>query len=262
MKHAALVLVPITLAALATWVQAHSPPTTRRPNIVLIIADDLGYGDLGCYGQEEIQTPNIDRLAKEGMRCTNCYAGAAVCSPSRCVLLTGMHTGHARIRSNGTPGFVAHSDQPVQPGRVPLCDEDVTFAEVLKGAGYVTGVIGKWGLGEPGTTGEPNRQGFDEWFGFLNNDHCDDYFTDFLWHNGRRFPLTGNQDNRRTQYTTDLFTERALTFLRENQSRTFLLYLAYTAPHANYEVPDLGLYGRKDWAEQEKDLRGHDRTHG
>src|SRR5437868_8709291 len=141
-----LFLCSICSAALAVDLPA-------RPNIVFILADDLGYGDLGCYGQKEIQTPNLDRLAAQGVRFTQCYAGSTVCAPSRCCLMTGQHTGHARIRGNGP---------------LPLRPEDVTVAELLKKAGYATGIFGKWGLGDHDTTGVPNRKGFDEWFGFLN----------------------------------------------------------------------------------------------
>src|SRR5260370_28980338 len=147
---AGLALAPIILAVRAS-APAERPPVrtdalAKPPNIIFILAEDLGYGDLGCYGQQRIQTPNLDRLAAEGMRFTQCYAGSTVCAPSRCTLMTGLHTGHATIRGNAL---------------VPLRPEDVTVAEVLKSAGYATGLIGKWGLGEPGTTGIPNRKGFD-----------------------------------------------------------------------------------------------------
>jgi arylsulfatase A-like enzyme len=124
----------------------------RKPNIILILADDLGYGDLGCYGQKSIKTPHLDRMAAEGMRFTDFYSGSTVCAPSRCALMTGYHTGHCRVRGNAT---------------VSLLPEDVTVAEVLKAKGYATGIFGKWGLGEPDTTGVPNLKGFDEWFGYL-----------------------------------------------------------------------------------------------
>ena len=144
--------------AVCAWVAGCGAPTSStgvvvgKPNIIYILVDDLGYGDLGCYGQTRIQTPNIDRMAAEGMRFTDHYAGSTVCAPSRCCLMTGLHTGHAWVRANG---------------RLPLRPEDVTVAELLKGAGYTTGIIGKWGLGEAETTGIPNRQGFDHWFGYL-----------------------------------------------------------------------------------------------
>src|SRR5213593_753793 len=154
--------VSFVLAALGGLaVACAQPPDLRalraaapaKPNIIFILADDLGYGDLGCYGQKKIRTPNLDRMAAEGMRFTQCYAGSTVCAPSRCALMTGLHTGHCRIRGN--------ANVPLEPG-------DRTVAELLKSAGYATGLVGKWGLGEDGTTGVPNKKGFDEFFGFLN----------------------------------------------------------------------------------------------
>ena len=145
-----------------------------RPNIIYILADDLGYGDLGCYGQKKIKTPNIDKLAEEGMKFTDHYAGSTVCAPSRCCLMTGLHSGHALIRANG---------------RVPLRPSDVTVAELLKKAGYTTGIIGKWGLGEPDTSGIPNRQGFDYWFGYLNQRHAHNYYPSYLWRNEEKYEL-------------------------------------------------------------------------
>ncbi|MHC4519585.1 MAG: sulfatase-like hydrolase/transferase, partial [Planctomycetota bacterium] len=158
--------------------QSESKKAVRRvgskPNIIFIMADDLGYGDLGCYGQPVIQTPNIDKMAAEGMIFTDHYAGSTVCAPSRCCLMTGMHSGHAWIRANG---------------RLPLRPEDVTVAELLKRAGYATGIIGKWGLGEPETTGIPNRQGFDYWFGYLNQRHAHNYYPEYLWRNEEKVAL-------------------------------------------------------------------------
>ncbi len=230
----------------------------EKPNIVFIMADDLGYGDLGCYGQRQFATPNLDRLAAEGMRFTDAYAGSTVCAPSRCCLMTGVHTGHARVRGNA---------------RVPLLPEDVTVAEVLKQAGYRTGIVGKWGLGEPETTGIPNRQGFDYWFGYLNQRHAHNYYPEYLWENERKVPLPNvvehvinGQDRtpggvavEKKVYSHDLFTEKALQFVETNKEGPFFLYLAYTVPHANneagnkgMEVPDYGPYADKDWPEPEK----------
>lgn len=199
----------------------------QPPNIVFILADDLGYGDLGCYGQRQIQTPRLDALAAEGVRFTQCYAGSTVCAPSRCVLMTGLHTGHCRIRGNA---------------RVPLLDEDVTVAEVLRDAGYRTGIIGKWGLGEPETTGIPNRQGFDYWFGYLNQGHAHNYYPEYLWRNEERVLLENLEDpdhprvsTKRVEYSHDLFTQEALEFVAQERGRPFFLYLAYTIPHANNE---------------------------
>ena len=227
----------------------------RPPNIIFILADDLGYGDLGCYGQRLIQTPNLDRMAAEGMRFTQCYAGSTVCAPSRCCLMTGLHTGHARVRGNK---------------RVPLRPEDVTVADVLKGAGYTTALIGKWGLGEPGTSGVPNRQGFDEFFGYLNQGRAHNYYPEYLWRNEEKVAIEGNVESRdhrgvsieRKQYSHDLFTREALEFIERRKDEKFFLYLAYTIPHANnergraegdgMETPSYGPYADKPWANPQK----------
>jgi arylsulfatase A-like enzyme len=229
-----------------------------QPNIVYILADDLGYGDLGCYGQKVIQTPNIDKLAAEGMRFTDHYAGSTVCAPSRCCLMTGMHTGHAWIRGNA---------------RVPLRPSDVTVAELLKQAGYTTGIIGKWGLGEPDTTGIPNKQGFDYWFGYLNQRHAHNYYPEYLWRNEEKYKLKnevnhviGGRDRtpggvatKRVEYSHDLFAAEALRFVEENKDRPFFFYLPFTIPHANdeagkkgMEVPSYRLYADKDWPDPQK----------
>jgi arylsulfatase A-like enzyme len=218
---------------------------------VFILADDLGYGDLGCFGQRKFSTPHIDRLAEEGTRFTQAYAGAAVCAPSRCCLMTGKHTGHARVRDNKG-----------RSGRIPLQPDDITVAEVLKQAGYRTGAIGKWGLGEAGTLGIPNAQGFDEWYGFLNQDHALDYYPRHLWENQHEIFPPGNQGVKEKQYAQDLFTGRALEFLSANRSDPFFLYLAYTLPHASSErgrdtgdgfvVPSYEPYENRDWPRPEK----------
>ena len=231
--------------------QAQSPypdalraKASGRSNIIFILADDLGYGDLECYGQKRIRTPQIDRLAAEGMRFTQCYAGSTVCAPSRCTLMTGLHTGHARIRGNA---------------QVPLEPDDVTVAEILKPAGYRTAIIGKWGLGNEGTTGVPNRHGFDEWFGYLDQVHAHNYYPEFLWRNERKWLLRGNANGQKGEYSHDWFTRGALNFIRINQKHPFFLYLAYTIPHANNELKDKGMevpgdapYSKEDWPQQEK----------
>jgi arylsulfatase A-like enzyme len=225
----------------------------KRPNIIFILADDLGYGDLGCYGQKTINTPNLDRMAEQGMRFTDHYAGSTVCAPSRCALMVGQHTGHCLVRGNA---------------RVPLRPEDVTVAELLKGAGYATGIIGKWGLGEADSTGIPNKQGFDYWLGYLNQRHAHNYYPDYLWRNEEKVPLKnvvkpvnppGGVATERVEYSHDLFAKEALAFVEENKGREFFLYLAYTIPHANnearqkgMEVPSLGQYADKDWPEPQK----------
>ena len=216
-----------------------------RPNIIFMMADDLGYGDLGCYGQKHIQTPNIDRLAAEGTRFTQVYAGSTVCAPSRSVLMTGLHTGHTTVRGNfgkgGVKGLGGGS------GRVPLRDEDVTVAEVLKQAGYTTGMTGKWGLGEPNTTGQPNRQGFDEWFGYLNQRRAHTYYPTFIWRNQDKHLLPDNEGGKKQTYTHDLFTQFALDFVRQNKDRPFLLYLPWCIPHAKYEIPSVEPYADREW---------------
>ena len=227
--------------------------TGRKPNIIFILVDDLGYGDLGCYGQQVIQTPNIDRMASEGMIFTDHYAGSTVCAPSRCCLMTGKHTGHAFVRGNA---------------RLPLRPDDVTVAELLKQAGYATGIVGKWGLGEPETTGIPNRQGFDYWFGYLNQRHAHNYYPEYLWRNEEKVMLAnevrpvnppGGVATRRVQYSHDLFAEEALAFVERNRQEPFFLYLAFTIPHANnearaegMEVPSYGPYADEDWPEPQK----------
>ncbi len=239
------------IAAAVLLLPAAAPrtaPAAPRPNIILVLADDLGYGGLGCYGSVRVATPRLDRLAAEGIRFTQFYAGSTVCAPSRCCLMTGLHTGRARIRGNGT---------------VPLRPEDLTVAEVLRKAGYATGAVGKWGLGEEDSTGIPNRQGFDEWFGFLNQVHAHNYYPEFLWRNTRMVSMPGNLGGQRREYAHDRFTDEALAFIdRHHRGGPFFLYLAYTIPHANnerqhdtgngMEVPDFGSYADRDWSEPQK----------
>ena len=202
---------------------AGAQPAGSAPNVLLIQADDLGYGDLSAYGQSRFQTPALDRLAREGTRFTQYYAGSTVCAPSRAALMTGMHTGHGWIRGNGgLPG-----------GDVPLRPDDVTMAEVLRDSGYRTAIIGKWGLGQPGTTGQPNKQGFDYAFGFLDQRHAHRQFTDHLWRNGEQVPTDLDRD-----YANDLFTKEAATFIERSDPRPFFVYLNYTVPHAELRVPD------------------------
>lgn len=236
----------------------------KGPNVLLIMTDDLGYGDLGCYGQKQIQTPELDRMAGEGLRFTQFYAGSTVCAPSRCVLMTGMHTGHTEIRGN----------REIQPmGQWPLADETLTVAECFKRAGYETALIGKWGLGGPGSTGHPNRQGFDYFFGYLCQRHAHNYYPEFLFRNDQLVPLEGNIVNNergdgagyatgRALYSHDLCATEALQFIdRQDASKPFFLFLSLTIPHANneggprgMEVPDLGDYADKDWPPAQ---RGH-----
>ena len=221
----------------------------EKPNIVFILTDDLGYGDLGCYGQRLIQTPNLDKLAQTGMRFTNVYSGAPVCAPSRSTLMTGQHTGHTRIRENA--GFTGGDPDELEGGnihRIPLHDNDITIAEVLKNAGYITGISGKWGLGEAGSCGIPNLQGFDEWYGFLNQNHAVFYYTNYLWKDGQKVLIPENADNQHEKYSHDLFVEFALDFIDRHKNEPFFLYLPFTIPHFNLEVPELEDYTKtQDW---------------
>jgi arylsulfatase A len=197
--------------------------TAAPPNVLLIQADDLGYGDLSAYGQSRFETPMLDRLAREGIRFTQYYAGSTVCAPSRTALMTGLHTGHAWIRGNGG----------LPEGDVPLRLEDVTMAEVLRDAGYRTAVIGKWGLGQPGTTGQPDKQGFDYAFGFLDHRHAHRQYTDHLWRNGERVTTDLTND-----YVNDLFTRETVDFISRDAARPFFVYLNYTVPHAELRAPE------------------------
>ncbi len=227
-----------------------------KPNIVYILADDLGYGDLGCYGQKEIQTPSIDRLAAEGIRFTQHYAGSTVCAPSRCALMTGLHTGHCYIRGNQ---------------RVNLRPEDVTVAEVLKSAGYASGLCGKWGLGVEGEEGVPNRQGFDYFYGYLDQSHAHNYYPTFLMRNEERVTLNNvvpepkdsgaGVASEKVVYSHDLIAQEGLDFVRRSHEQPFFLYWALTLPHANneageagMEVPDQGIYKDGDWPENKKNM--------
>ncbi|HET8548154.1 MAG TPA: arylsulfatase [Bryobacteraceae bacterium] len=210
----------------------------RPPNIIWIMADDLGYGDLGCYGQNIIQTPNLDRLASEGTRFTDAYAGCTVCAPSRSVLMTGYHMGHTSVRSN--------------PGGVPLLSSDVTIAERLKPAGYRTGGFGKWGLGDIGTDGVPWKHGFDEFSGYFNQVHAHWFYPEFLYQNDKRYPLRGNTDARRTTYSHDVIAEKGLQFIRRNKDAPFFCYLAYTLPHLELLVPEDSLRPYRDRIVEEK----------
>jgi arylsulfatase A-like enzyme len=209
------------------------------PNVVFILADDLGYGDLGCFGQTLIQTPHIDRLAVEGTRFTQAYAGATVCAPSRCSLMTGRHNGHAAIRGN----------REVQPeGQTPMPADTFTVAHLMRQAGYATGIIGKWGLGHPGSDSTPDKMGFDYFFGYNCQRKAHEYYPESLWRNGEQVSLGGEQ------YSHDLLADDALDFVRGHRDRPFFLYLAFTIPHSRLQVPDLGPYTDRDWPDNLKTL--------
>jgi arylsulfatase A len=202
---------------------AQAQVATRPPNIVLIMADDLGRGHCGCYGQTKIRTPNIDRLAAEGMKFNQFYCGANVCAPSRSVLMTGLHTGHTPVRNNGMKRF--------------LSDDDVTVAEVLKKAGYATGGFGKWGLGTETTPGVAVKQGFDTWCGQYSQTHAHFYYPFFVMKDLQRQPLPENEGKRRGRYVQDVIHKEALKFIEANKDRPFFAYLPYIMPHVELVAP-------------------------
>lgn len=201
----------------------------RQPNIIYILADDLGYGDLGCYGQVKIETPNIDKLAAQGMLMTQHYAGSTVCAPSRSALMTGLHTGHTFIRGNAE----------IQPeGQKPMPQEAFTIAELLKKADYTTGAFGKWGLGMNNTEGDPNNQGFDVFFGYLCQRLAHRYFPDYLWYNGKKVILEGNRYKYKNVYASDVIHKKALEFITSNKDKPFFLFYPNVAPHAEIVIPE------------------------
>jgi arylsulfatase A-like enzyme len=251
----------LLLTCRVTALAAPAASADRPPNVIFILADDLGWGDLACYGNKYVKTPNLDRMAAEGMRFTQAYAGSTVCSPSRAVLMTGLHTGHGYQRANDAKSF--------RP-------QDTTIAEVLKGAGYTTALIGKWGLGGPRSDGIPTKNGFDSFYGYLGNSPAHNYYPTFLWRNEQKEMLPNEvgpdvkaNDGRgvatkKGRYSNDAFRDEALAYLDANKDKTFFLYLPFTIPHANNEaskatgngseVPDLGEYAKTDWPAP---LKGH-----
>ncbi len=229
-------------------IAATALPALTRPNIILMLADDLGWGDLRCYGQKRIQTPNLDAMAARGMRFTQAYAGSSVCAPSRCCLMTGRHNGHGRVRDN-------------LPHEITLQPDDLTVAEVLKRAGYRTGATGKWSLGTPGTWGLPWMQGFDEFFGYLDQDHAHNYYPEYLWENDREVLQQANRANMRKSYSPDRMVEHAVRFIESNRQRPFFYYFATTLPHwssfprrsvESQDVPSDAPYSGQAWPQVEK----------
>ncbi|MDR1336152.1 MAG: arylsulfatase [Tannerella sp.] len=242
----ALAILP---ACLPAWGQAPDGVDAGRPNVIFIMADDLGIGDLGCYGQARIKTPAIDRLASNGMKFTRHYSGCTVSAPSRGVLLTGKHTGHACIRGNKgvtAPDGLAYD--------WPLAEGEITVADIFKQAGYATACIGKWGLGGPQSEGTPDRHGFDDFFGYLGQAHAHRYYPQFLWDNGRKIQLDGKA------YSHDLIVARALDFIERKAGEPFFLYLTPTIPHADLTVPE-GELGEYENLFAETPYTGKDYTH-
>lgn len=221
----------------------------QKPNVIFILADDMGYGDLGSYGQKLIETPNIDKLASDGIRFTQFYAGTSVCAPSRASLMTGLHTGHTPIRGN----------YEIKPeGQLPLPDSANIMPEMFKSAGYKTGVFGKWGMGFPGSEGDPVKQGVDQFFGYNCQRQSHNFFPDHLWNNLTRVELANTPTNLQ-YYAPELIQKEAMTFMEQNKSNPFFMYLAYTLPHAALQLPaddQIFEYYKKKFNEQPKPIKG------
>lgn len=241
-----LLVMAITLTTFSCKQQAKQSDDNlpARPNIIYILADDLGYGDLGCLGQDKFETPHIDQMAEEGMLLTEHYSGSTVCAPSRAVLFTGLHTGHAPIRGN----------KGMNGGGYPIADSIPMMSEMFKEQGYVTGAFGKWGMGYPGSEGSPEKRGFDEWYGYNSQKLAHNFYPEFLWHNDQKVFLEGNANGGTEQYSFDLIHDKAIEFLEAHKDTTFFLYLPYTVPHAELLVPDdsifqsfIGKYPETPW---------------
>ena len=213
------------------------------PNFIFILSDDLGYGDLSCYGQTNFQTPNLDRMAAEGLRFASAYAGAPLCAPCRATLMTGLHNGHCPIRQN--PSQARGYNRTAQ-GDPPLPADIPTPAKVFKQAGYDTAIIGKWGLGRADAAGSPRSLGFDYFFGYETHVAAHNYYPSFLWRNDQKVALDGKS------YSHDLFTKEALEYLRRHRDRPFFLYLPYTIPHGRFEPPNDEPFTEKPWPKVER----------
>jgi arylsulfatase A-like enzyme len=225
-------LIPmLCFATLPTLAQSENKPV----NVVYILADDLGYGDLGCYGQKLIETPNIDRMAANGMLFTQHYAGCTVSAPSRCSLMTGLHTGHTQVRGNFE----------IKPeGQTPLDSGTYTLGKMFKDGGYVTGIFGKWGLGYPGSVSTPNKMGFDKFYGYNCQRKSHSFYPEYLWRNDEKEYLAGNTDLGRQTYSADLIHNEALKFIRANKQKPFFAMLTYTLPHAEINLPHDSVYDK------------------
>jgi arylsulfatase A-like enzyme len=242
---------PLILIALATGsleCAAAGSSSAAKPNIIFILSDDLAQGDLGCYGQKLIQTPNIDRMASEGTRYTQAYCGTTVCAPSRTSLMTGLHMGHAPVRANREIGA---------EGQLPLPAGTFTVARLLKSAGYATACVGKWGMGMFDTTGSPLKLGFDHFFGYNCQRHAHSYFPKYLYNDDQRFDLPGNDGNKQIEgkgaiYAQDLIADETLKWVRAQKNQPFFLYYSITLPHATTQINDQGIYKDQPWSEEEK----------
>ena len=223
----------------ATWLASLAAGSAaERPNIIFILADDAGIGDFSAYGCKYGSTPNIDRLATEGMKFTRAYSGSAVCAPSRCVLMTGQHTGHALRRANQS-----------KTGLLSLPPDQMTVARLLHDTGYATGGFGKWGLGNPGTTGVPEKQGFDVFFGYYDQKHAHDYYTDHLVRNSDDVPYQESGKHLWEDYSHTRIAGETLKFIEQNKDRPFFCYAAWTPPHGDFVIPENPVFGQKPWTE-------------
>jgi len=247
-----------------------SVSANSKPNVIYIFADDLGYGELGCYGQKKIQTPNLDRLASEGIRFTQHYVGTPVCAPSRCNLLTGKHSGHAYIRDNyGLPGYEENKNET---GQFPIPENTPTIANLFRQAGYATAAIGKWGLGNYDSSGDPLRHGFDFFYGYYDQRHAHNYYTTHLWKNGIWDKLNNPEINVHptinkeevtpedikkyigNEYSIDKMTTNAVNFIQQNKNKPFFLYLAYTLPHVALQAPEADIEYYKELFKEKPNL--------
>lgn len=241
-------LFPVLASGFGSIV-AGEPAFSQKPNVVFIIADDLGYGDISCYGQQKFQTPNIDRLSQEGLRFVQCYSGTTVSAPSRACLVSGLHSGHAPIRGN----------KEVEPeGQAALPAGMASIFRIFKDAGYVTGAFGKWGLGAPGSEGDPNRQGIDDFFGYNCQLLAHNYYADHLWENDKRIELPGNDQGRYGVYTQDTIHKKGLEFIEKQKDRPFFLFLPYVIPHAELIVPEDSIIRKFRGRYPEKPFKGCD----
>ncbi len=215
-----------------------------KPNIIFVLSDDLAQGDVGVYGQKLIQTPRLDRMAKEGTRFTQAYCGTTVCAPSRASLMTGLHSGHAPVRAN----------REIQPeGQMPLPENTRTVAQILKTAGYATACVGKWGMGMFDTTGSPLKKGFDHFFGYNCQRHAHSYFPTYLYNDDKRFDLPGNDGKTVGKtYAQSRIADEALRWVRAQKDGPFFLFYAITLPHGRHEIDDFGIYKDKPWTTQQK----------
>lgn len=227
-----------------TLVGIYSHANEAKPNIIFILSDDLAQGDLGCYGQKLIKTPNLDRMASEGTRYTQAYCGTSVCAPSRSSLMTGLHSGHCPVRGNWE---IAKGE-----GQFPLPKETVTVAQILHNSGYATACVGKWGMGMFDTTGSPLKKGFDHFFGYNCQRHAHSYFPTYLYRDAERFELPGNESGGKKTYAQNLISEDSLKWVRANKDKPFFLFYAITLPHGNFEIDDQGIYKSESWPDQQK----------